>query len=237
MSEQKPLILRVLPKEANVSPIAFGSKPVLDYPWAAYRVAVGTIFAKAEREMAQIREFDRIAGLLIADLKAWSDDRGQFIETFRKEWFPQRSWARMQINRSDSRPGVLRGLHYHLHQVDYWYVPRGVIRVGLADLRPTSPTYLKSAVIELAEHKPMGLLIPIGVAHGFVALTDATLTYTVDNYHDGTDEHGVAWNDPDLDVPWDIREPLLSPRDQQNPFYKAIPHDRLPREEHSVNGR
>ncbi|MBA3531962.1 MAG: dTDP-4-dehydrorhamnose 3,5-epimerase family protein [Ardenticatenales bacterium] len=179
--------------------------------------------------MTQIRGLGTIEGVQVAELKAWSDERGQFIETFRKEWFPDLNWARLQTNRSDSRTGVLRGLHYHLHQVDYWYVPRGTIRVGLADLRPSSPTYLTSTVVELTEHKAMGLLIPIGVAHGFVALTDATLTYLVDNYHDGSDEHGVIWNDPELKVPWDVREPLLSPRDQQNPRYKSISHDELPK--------
>jgi dTDP-4-dehydrorhamnose 3,5-epimerase len=56
------------------------------------------------------------------------------METFRKVWFPQRSWDIVQTNRSDSKAGVLRGLHYHHEQVDYWIVLRGRIRVGLADL-------------------------------------------------------------------------------------------------------
>src|SRR5690606_17249652 len=140
------------------------------------------------------------------------------IETFRKEWFPERAWERVQTNRSDSKAGVLRGLHYHHRQVDYWYVPFGRIRVGLADLRPSSPTYLQSAVLELGDHNPVGLFIPIGVAHGFAALTDATLTYLVDNYYDNSDENGVAWDDPQLRVPWDIAAPVLSQRDLANPY-------------------
>ncbi|MDQ4077230.1 MAG: dTDP-4-dehydrorhamnose 3,5-epimerase [Chloroflexota bacterium] len=178
--------------------------------------------------MARIRPFEAIHGVQVAELKVWADERGQFIETFRKEWFPQREWERVQTNRSDSRADVLRGLHYHLHQVDYWYVPRGAIRVGLADLRPSSPTYKQSAAIELGEDKPRGLFIPVGVAHGFVALTDATLIYLVDNYYDSTDEHGVRWDDPQLHVPWDIETPILSPRDQQNPPLAEIPAEELP---------
>ena len=74
----------------------------------------------------------------------------------------------------------------------------------------------------------MGVFIPCGVAHGFVALTPATLTYLVDNYYDGGDELGVAWNDPDLAVPWGVSEPILSGRDQQNPLWKEIVGEKLP---------
>ena len=84
--------------------------------------------------MTEIVESGHIAGLKIARLTAFGDERGRFLETFRKDWFPERSWEIVQTNRSDSRAGVLRGLHYHFQQVDYWYVPRGRIRVGLADL-------------------------------------------------------------------------------------------------------
>lgn len=179
--------------------------------------------------MTTIQPYTPIDGVKIAHLIARRDERGQFIETFRKEWFPERSWERIQTNRSDSKAGVLRGLHYHHRQVDYWYVPFGTIRVGLADLRPHSPTYMQSAVLEIGENNPVGVFIPIGVAHGFVALTDATLTYLVDNYYDNSDENGVAWNDPQLKVAWAVTDPSLSGRDQQNPFLKDIPADQLPR--------
>ena len=178
--------------------------------------------------MANIRDFETISGVQIAELKVWGDERGQFLETFRKEWFPQRSWERIQTNRSNSQAGVLRGLHYHYRQVDYWYVVRGAIRVGLADLRRSSPTYLQSAVLEMSDDIPMGLFIPVGVAHGFLTLTNATLTYLVDNYYDGADELGVAWNDPQLNVPWGIEKPILSPRDQKNPFLADITPEKLP---------
>ena len=112
----------------------------------------------------------------------------------------------MQSNRSDSKAGVLRGLHYHFHQVDYWYAVQGRIRVGLADLRASSPTYRASLTVEIGDGNQQGIFIPTGVAHGFYALTDTTLTYIVNNYYDGADEHGVAWNDPELAVPWQIAD-------------------------------
>ena len=178
--------------------------------------------------MAKIEQFEKIHGVEIAELKVWGDERGKFMETFRKEWFPQRKWERVQTNRSYSKAGVLRGLHYHHQQVDYWYLSDGKIRVGLADLRPTSPTYLQSAVLEMDASQPIGLFIPIGVAHGFLALTDSTLNYIVDNYYTGKDEFGVAWNDPQLSVPWQIEAPVISSRDQQNPFLANIAPDILP---------
>lgn len=150
------------------------------------------------------------------------------METFRKEWFPERTWAALQSNRSDSRAGVLRGLHYHFRQVDYWYVPVGRVRVGLADLRRTSPTSGASQVFEIGEQNPLGVFIPPGVAHGFVALTDATLIYVVDQYYNREDELGVVWNDPTLALPWGISNPLLSERDQLLPALDQIDPARLP---------
>ena len=179
--------------------------------------------------MTQIQESDRIKDVMIVTLKAFADERGRFLETFRKAWFPQRSWDIIQTNRSDSKAGVLRGLHYHHHQVDYWYVPHGNIRVAMYDLRPQSTTYGVYQLLEIGDDNQQGVFIPVGVAHGFLALTDATLTYLVDNYYDGADEHGVAWNDPDLAIPWGVETPTLSGRDAQNPFLKDILLENLPK--------
>lgn len=179
--------------------------------------------------MPHIEESTHISGLLIARLRPFADERGRFTETFRSEWFPQRTWEVIQSNRSDSKAGVLRGLHYHHHQVDYWYVSRGMVRVGLVDLRPFSATYLQTQTIEMGEQNEIGLFIPIGVAHGFFTLSDATLTYIVDNYYDnGKDEHGVAWNDPDIALDWGVTEPILSGRDAANPYLKDIPPENRP---------
>lgn len=176
------------------------------------------------------RESAQIAGLFTVAIPAFGDERGQFMETFRLEWFPQVNWAKLQTNRSDSKAGVLRGLHYHHHQVDYWYVPRGLVRVGLVDLRPASPTYRATQTLEIGDGNNMGVFIPTGVGHGFVTLTDATLTYVVNQYYDGgKDENGVAWNDPELAVPWNYDTPFLSPRDQQNLRLRDIPVSNLPR--------
>ncbi len=168
--------------------------------------------------------FDLIRGVQTVPLQAFGDDRGRFMETFRVEWFPQVNWDRLQSNRSDSSAGVLRGLHYHFKQVDYWLAIRGRIRVGLVDLRRSSPTYLNAASLDMGEDNPLGLFIPEGVAHGFAALTDCTLMYIVNNYYDGgADEFGIAWDDPRAAIDWGVAEPALSQRDQGNPLIADIP--------------
>lgn len=178
--------------------------------------------------MPHIEQSESIADVQIVQLRPFVDERGRFTETFRTEWFPQRSWDIIQSNRSDTRAGALRGLHFHYHQVDYWYVLNGRLRVGLVDLRPFSPTYMATQTIDMGDsgeggkNNDIGVYIPSGVAHGFVALTDVTLTYIVDNYYTGQDENGVLWNDPDINLDWGITNPLISPRDAANPRLRDI---------------
>lgn len=170
-----------------------------------------------------------IADVSLVHPQWFEDSRGRFCESFRNEWFPQRNWEEMQSNRSESSEGVLRGLHYHFRQVDYWQVLAGTIEVGLADLRASSPTYGKSALIRVEANSGLGIFIPPGIAHGFLSLTAATLLYLVDRYYDGTDEYGVIWNDRELDVNWSTREPLLSERDKKNPTWRMVPSKLRPR--------
>ena len=180
--------------------------------------------------MARIEESKTISGVQLVHLLSFRDDRGRFMETFRKEWYPQRTWDIVQCNRSDSKQGVLRGLHYHHHQVDYWYVSSGHIRVGLVDIRSSSPTFLNAQTIDISESIEKGLFIPAGVAHGFLAVTDVTLIYIVDNYFEGgRDEYGVAWNDKAFNLDWGIDNPILSERDLQNPLLSDLPADKFPR--------
>jgi dTDP-4-dehydrorhamnose 3,5-epimerase len=178
--------------------------------------------------MPIIEESKTIAGVYIVRLKAMGDDRGRFMETFRKSWFPQRSWESVQVNRSDSAAGVLRGLHFHHKQVDYWYLMRGQVRAGLVDLRRRSPTHLAAQTVDMGDGHTMGLFVPIGVAHGFAAHTDATLFYIVDNYYDGADEFGVRWDDPAFGLDWGIENPTLSARDAGNPLLVDLPQEHLP---------
>lgn len=179
--------------------------------------------------MTTITESEKIKGLYTADVRVFGDERGRFMESFRKEWFPQRSWDVVQCNRSDSTQGVVRGLHYHFKQVDYWFVVSGMIRAVLLDIRPNSPTFKSYQTFDMGDENMMGLFIPVGVAHGFATLTErVTLTYVVDNYYDNSDEFGVAWNDPEFDIDWGLSEAIVSGRDAQNPRLADIPQHLLP---------
>jgi dTDP-4-dehydrorhamnose 3,5-epimerase len=162
---------------------------------------------------AQVVEAERIPGVVLARRDVNEDGRGFFLEIFREDAL---GVSFVQANHSHSRAGVLRGLHYHARQSDAWYVVSGTARVGLADLRTTTD-HPAVATIDLSPDDAAVLYIPPGVAHGFAALTDLDLVYWVTHYFDNTDEHGVAWSDPTLAVPWDVKDPILSDRDASAP--------------------
>src|SRR5687767_3319661 len=171
--------------------------------------------------MATVTESDVIAGVWLADPTLHGDERGVFVETFRHEWFPH-AREMIQANRADRQQECVVGLHYHLHQSDYWYVPFGTARAVLHDLREGSPTDGATLTLDLGRrsddtHNHGGVLIPPGVAHGFAALTDMTITYLVDGYYNPDDELGVAWDDPEVDADWGVKSPILSARDSANP--------------------
>lgn len=180
-----------------------------------------------------ITDSDVIARVGIAQPVVHSDERGLFVETFREEWF-QPPWRMIQANRADRGRGSIVGLHYHLHQADFWYVPFGSARVVLHDLRAGSPTDGATLTIDLGTrpdgtHDHRGVLIPPGVAHGFAALTDMTITYLVSGYYDPSDELGVAWDDPEIGAAWGVEDPVLSARDQANPPRAELAPDLRPR--------
>jgi dTDP-4-dehydrorhamnose 3,5-epimerase len=175
----------------------------------------------------KIVESDLIAGVFVVEPDAHGDERGRFIETYRRSWFPL-GREMVQGNRSDKQAGAVVGLHYHLHQADYWLVPRGTARVVLHDLRLGSPTDRTTEVLEIGEADCRGVFIPPGVAHGFASLTDMTITYLVDSYYNPEDELGVAWDDPEIAADWGVVAPILSTRDQRNPRRSDLPRDRVP---------
>ena len=147
-----------------------------------------------------------IDDVLLLEPAAHGDDRGRFVETYRREWFPL-GREMVQSNRSEKAAGAVVGLHYHLHQADYWYVLRGTARVVLHDLRVGSATEKTTFVVDLDGDDERGLFIPPGVAHGFASLTDVLLWYLVDSYYNPADELGLAWDDPTVGADWGIVRP------------------------------
>lgn len=167
-----------------------------------------------------------IPGVRLIELEALGDDRGTFMELFRQSWLPQTAPVIVQSNLSHSAAGVLRGLHFHRGQADYWCVLAGRAFVVLADLRPGSATRGRAEAMTFdASESRRGLYVPPGVAHGFCALTEVDLLYQVDAYFTGDDEFGVAWDDPELAVAWPLADPTLSERDRNNPSLAVVLRD------------
>jgi dTDP-4-dehydrorhamnose 3,5-epimerase len=182
--------------------------------------------------MANVLPSEVVSGVVVVEPVVHGDARGLFVETYRHEWLPG-TRPMVQSNRADRRAGAVVGLHYHLHQADYWYVPFGRARVGLHDLRTGSPTYGHSLVLDLGatsdgDHDHRGVYIPPGVAHGFSALSDLTITYLVDNYYDPADELGVAYDDPAIRIDWGVAHAVLSRRDEENPRRADIAPELVP---------
>lgn len=149
-----------------------------------------------------------IDGVELLPLTTHADDRGAVTEILRRTWI---DGARelVQANLSISRAGVLRGVHFHRKQADYWCFLSGTGFVGLCDLRAGSPTEGKGTAIRMATESGLkALYIPRGVAHGFYAETALQLLYLVDEPYTGEDEFGVAWDDPDLGIDWPVSAPI-----------------------------
>lgn len=178
--------------------------------------------------MATVTPSDVIDGVVVVAPAVHGDERGCFVETYRRQWFPA-GREMIQGNRADRRLGSVVGLHYHLHQADFWYVPHGRARVVLHDLRTGSPTEGDTLTVDLGAdpaggpHDHRGVYIPPGVAHGFAALTDMTITYLVDGYYNPADELGVAWDDPAIAADWGLSNPIVSERDKRNPGRSDLP--------------
>ncbi len=177
--------------------------------------------------MTTIRESDLIAGVYVVELAPHGDERGLFIETYRRAWIPG-AREMIQSNRSNKQAGALVGLHYHLHQSDYWYVPVGTARVVLHDLRAGGPTDGATESFDISGENHWGVYIPPGVAHGFAALSDVVMTYLVDGYYNPAVELGVAWDDPVIDADWGVVDPIVSERDRTNPSRADLPVGRSP---------
>ena len=177
--------------------------------------------------MVKVRESDAIQGVYFVEPESFEDDRGRFTEIFRREWIPN-AREMLQVNRSESRAGVLRGMHYHLFQADFWYLTAGRAFVALFDFRAASKTPEALQTFEVSAADNLGIYIPPGVAHGFFSLEDATLLYMVDQYFDGTDELGIYFADPSLGIEWPDAEPIVSERDASCQLLADIEEENLP---------
>jgi len=173
-----------------------------------------------------------IEDVILIKPKVFSDRRGFFLETYRKQHFLERDIQVdfVQDNLSSSDYGTVRGLHYQIEnqQAKLVMVPVGKVLDVAVDLRRGSPTFGRHTSAVLSEKNKNLLYIPTGFAHGFSVLSErALVAYKCSDYYNAEAERGLLWNDPALDIDWKVSDPILSDKDKKQPHLKDIPNKDL----------
>lgn len=180
-----------------------------------------------------IAEETPIKNLILFKPEIYRDQRGEFLEAYRKHFFKdlELEIEFVQDNISRSEKNVIRGLHYQLppaSQVKLVMVMHGEILDIAVDLRPHSPTFGEHYAAKLSSENRQMLLIPTGFAHGFSVLSDeATVYYKCNDYYNSELERGIRWDDPELNIGWSVENPVLSDKDKNLPTLKEMDEDDL----------
>ena len=171
-----------------------------------------------------------IKDVILIEPTMHGDDRGYFVETFRQDLLEEAIGFRVnfiQDNESKSLKGVLRGLHYQLPpytQAKLVRVIKGSVLDVAVDIRKSSSTFGHYVAAELTDENKHQLFVPHGFAHGFVVLSDcATFAYKVDNYYAPEHDRGIAFDDKELKINWQLsaEELQLSDKDKTHPTLES----------------
>lgn len=168
-----------------------------------------------------------IAGLVEIIPTVYNDDRGWFYELYKEADFARHGiqYTFLQENQSFSKKGVIRGLHAQrapFSQAKLVTVFAGKVIDVAVDLRKNSPTFGKAytCVLDAAMHNM--LMIPEGFAHGFSALEDSIFYYKCSQVYNREAEIGIRWDDPDLNIDWQVSHPVVSDKDRMLPTLKEL---------------
>ena len=167
-----------------------------------------------------------IEGLWLIKPQVFSDDRGFFLESYKKSEFVKNGIYVdfVQDNHSKSSRNVLRGLHYQEGKFAQGKLVRclkGDIFDVAVDIRPTSKTFGKWYGVTLSENNFYMLYIPPGFAHGFLTLSkEAQILYKTTSEYIAEADRGLIWNDPDIGINWGINNPILSKKDEKHPLLR-----------------
>jgi dTDP-4-dehydrorhamnose 3,5-epimerase len=168
-------------------------------------------------------EDTEINGVYVIRRPKFGDERGFFRETFRRKDLESKigfEFNLVQANHSRSQKGVLRGIH-----AAPWHklttVMRGEVQQVVVDLRPDSPTFKKYISVKMGEEDLCSVFIPSGCGNAFLVLSDtADYNYLTTDYWEVGKEFGILYNDPDLNIKWELENPEISFRDKTNPTFK-----------------
>jgi dTDP-4-dehydrorhamnose 3,5-epimerase len=170
----------------------------------------------------------KIPGLLIIEPSVFADQRGFFFESYSQQKYQKLGIhsSFVQDNVSASVRGVVRGLHYQLGpdtQAKLIHVLKGKVLDVAVDLIQGSPTFGEHLKLEISDENHRQFFVPRGFAHGFSVLSEEVIfSYKCDNYYNKDAERGINYNDPDLNIDWQIpgEEIIISPKDQALPSFK-----------------
>lgn len=172
-----------------------------------------------------------IKDVLIITPKVFKDERGYFLESFRKKIFKERGiqFDFVQDNISKSCKNTVRGLHYQMGeyaQGKLCQVLYGRVLDVAVDIRFGSPTFGRHIATELSEENHEVIWIPPGFAHGFSVLSDeAIFHYKCTNYYSKEHERSILFNDKNLKIDWNVARPLVSAKDLEAKAFKSIEKD------------
>jgi len=169
-----------------------------------------------------------ISGLLVVQPDVFNDSRGFFFESYNRKRYDELGIPNefVQDNISKSKKGTVRGLHYQVGkfaQGKLCQVIEGEVLDVAVDIRFNSPTFGKYFSLILNSETKSQLWIPGGFAHGFSVLSDeAIFSYKCSNYYSKADERSIIYSDPDLNIDWKIKEPIVSEKDLSAVKFKDI---------------
>ena len=167
-----------------------------------------------------------IPGVIVIEPEAFKDERGFFMETYTQSDFTKAGIKEIfvQDNHSKSSKNVLRGLHYQKgphEQGKLVRCPRGRIFDVAVDIRKGSPTFGKWVGMELSEENRLMVYVPPAFAHGFVVLSEmAEVVYKCTQEYSPASKGGIIWNDPDINIAWPVKQPILLERDAGYPLLR-----------------
>lgn len=168
----------------------------------------------------------RLKDLVILKPKVFADERGYFFESYNQKLFHGAGLNLnfVQDNQSLSQQGVLRGLHFQNQphaQGKLVRVITGAVYDVAVDIRKDSPTYGEWFGVELTEDNKWMMYVPEGFAHGFLTLKNNTIfSYKCTNFYNKESEDCILWNDPNLNIEWKVKDPILSAKDLEGKLFK-----------------
>jgi len=172
-----------------------------------------------------------LPGVVILEPDVHRDDRGFFLESYRRDELAVFGIDDefVQDNHSRSNRGVVRGIHYQNLSAPMAKLVRcsaGRMLDVAVDLRAGAPTFGRWEAVELSAHNFRQLYVPVGFGHAFLALDDGTeIQYKCSGYYAPQAEGAVRWNDPEIGIDWPIRDPVVSVRDSAAPSLAEYARD------------